>query len=110
MQQYFRDLASGRRGHNGLVLPQSKEPIAQLEGVKSNLVETSIDALGSSHYRDEVTNEGIRDRLLSIFVSGDRCDYRRQPPRRAPASECCFETMVNGDGSKTHIIHLQREY
>ena len=54
------------------------ETIAELAGVKPNLVKRWVDALGSLIYRDESANGGIRVRHWSIydfFVSG-RCDYQ----------------------------------
>ena len=54
------------------------ETIAELAGVKSNLVKAWVDALSSLFYRDEAANRGIRVRHLSVydfFVSG-RCVYQ----------------------------------
>ena len=56
------------------------EAIAELAGVRPNLVKKWIDDLSSLLYRDEVANGGIRIRHLSIsdfFFSGDcHGDYR----------------------------------
>ena len=52
------------------------DTIAELAGVKPNLVKTWVDALSSLLYRDEAANRGIRVRHLSVydyFVS-DQCD------------------------------------
>ena len=54
------------------------ETIAELAGVKPNLVRAWVDALSSLLYRDEATNRGIRVRHLSVydfFFSGC-CDYQ----------------------------------
>jgi len=58
--------------------PLCEETIAELAGVKPNLVKKWVDALSSLLYRDETANGVIRVRHLSIsdfFVSSD-CDYR----------------------------------
>ena len=54
------------------------ETIAELAGVKPNLVKTWVDSLSSLLYRDEAPNKGIRVRHLSIydFFVSDRCDYQ----------------------------------
>ena len=54
------------------------ETIAELAGVKPNLVKKWVDALSSLFYRDEVANGGIRVRHLSVydFFVSDRCDYQ----------------------------------
>ena len=54
------------------------ETIAELAGVKPNLVKKWVDALSSLLYRDEGTNRGIRIRHLSVydFFVSDRCDYQ----------------------------------
>ena len=54
------------------------ETIAELAGVKTNLVKAWVDALSSLLYRDEVANSGIRVRHLSVydFFVSDRCDYQ----------------------------------
>ena len=54
------------------------ETIAELAGVKSNLVKAWVDALSSLLYRDEAANRGIRVRHLSVydFFVSDRCDYQ----------------------------------
>jgi hypothetical protein len=54
------------------------ETIAELAGVKPNLVKTWVDALSSLLYRDEAANRGIRVRHLSVydFFVSDHCDYQ----------------------------------
>ena len=54
------------------------ETIAELAGVKPNLVKKWVDALSSLLYRDEVANRGICVRHLSVydFFLSDHCDYQ----------------------------------
>jgi len=54
------------------------ETIAELAGVKPNLVKKWVDALSSLLYRDEAANSGIRVWHLSVynFFVSDRCDYQ----------------------------------
>jgi hypothetical protein len=54
------------------------ETIAELAGVKPNLVKRWVDALGSLFHRDEAADGGIRVRHLSVydFFVSDRCDYQ----------------------------------
>ena len=54
------------------------ETIAELAGVKPNLVKRWVDALSSLLYRDEAANRGIRVRHLSVydFFLSDYCDYQ----------------------------------
>ena len=54
------------------------ETIAELAGVKPNLVKKWVDALSSLLYRDEAANGGVRVRHLSVydFFVSDRCDYQ----------------------------------
>jgi len=54
------------------------ETIAELAGVKPNLVKRWVDALSSLLYRDEVANGGIRVRHLSVydFFVSNHCDYQ----------------------------------
>jgi len=54
------------------------ETIAELAGVKPNLVKMWVDALSSLLYRDEAANRGIRVRHLSVydFFVSDHCDYQ----------------------------------
>jgi hypothetical protein len=77
--------------------PLCAEPIAELAGVKPNLVETLVDALSSLLYRDEGANGGVRVRHLSIseFFLSDRCHYQVNL-REAHVQQgiSCLETMV----------------
>jgi hypothetical protein len=79
--------------------PLCEESIANLTGVKLNLVKTWVDALSSLLYRDEGANGAIRVRHLSIsdFFLSDRCEYQVYL-RGAHAQQgiACLETMVNG--------------
>ena len=63
-----------------LFRPLREETIAELAGVRPDLVRMWVVDLSSLLYRDEETNGGIRIRHLSIsdfFVSGDcHCDYQ----------------------------------
>jgi len=54
------------------------ETIAELAGVKLNLVKTWVDALSSLLYRDEAANKGIRvwHLLVYDFFVSDRCTYQ----------------------------------
>ena len=54
------------------------ETIAELAGVKPNLVKKWVDALSSLLYRDEAASGGVRVRHLSVydFFVSDRCDYQ----------------------------------
>ncbi len=58
--------------------PLCEETIAELAGVKPNLVKKWVDDLSSLLYRDEATNGGVRVRHLSIseFFLSERCDYQ----------------------------------
>jgi len=54
------------------------ETIAELAGVKANLVKAWVGALSSLLYRDEAANRGIRVWHLSVydFFVSDRCVYQ----------------------------------
>ena len=54
------------------------ETIAELAGVKPNLIKKWVDALSSLLYRDEAANNGIRVRHLSVydFFLNNCCDYQ----------------------------------
>src|SRR5258706_2575895 len=54
------------------------EMIAELAGVKANLIKAWVDALSSLLYRDEAANSGIRVRHLLVynFFVSDRCIYQ----------------------------------
>jgi len=79
--------------------PLRKETIAQLTGVRPNLVEKWVDALSSLLYRDEGADGAIRVRHLSIsdFFISDSCEYQVNL-REAHAHQgiACLETMVKG--------------
>ena len=73
--------------------------IAELAGVRPNLVKKWIDDLSSLLYRDELANGGIRVRHLSIsdfFFSGDcHGDYRVSlPDANTELGIACLKTMV----------------
>ena len=75
------------------------EAIAELAGVRPNLVKKWIDDLSSLLYRDETANGGIRIRHLSIsdyFFSGDcHGDYRVSlPDANSELGIACLKTMV----------------
>jgi len=76
-----------------------EETIAELAGVKPNLVKTWVDDLSSLLYRDEGTNGGVRVRHLSIsefFVSSD-CpgDYQiKLQDANVQLGIDCLKTMV----------------
>ena len=57
--------------------PLREGPIAELAGVKQNLVKKWADELSSLLYRDHGANGAIRVRHLSIseFFASNRCDY-----------------------------------
>jgi len=76
-----------------------EEAIAELAGVRPDLVKTWVDDLSSLLYRDEGTNGGIRIRHLSIsefFVSGDCPSGHQIDPRDANVQLgiACLNTMV----------------
>ena len=75
------------------------ETIAELAGVRPNLVKKWIDDLSSLLYRDEAANGGIRIRHLSIsdfFFSGDcHADYRVSTrDANTKLGIACLKTMV----------------
>ena len=77
-----------------------EETIAELAGVRQNLVKKWVDDLSSLLYRDEGTNGGIRVRHLSIadfLVSDDcPCDYQISPQgANVHLGISCLETMVS---------------
>jgi len=79
--------------------PLRKETIAELTGVRPNLVGKWVDALSSLLYRDEGADGAIRVRHLSIsdFFLSDRCEYQVNL-REAHAQQgiACLQTMVKG--------------
>ena len=56
----------------------SEESVAELAGVRPNLVKKWVNDLSSLLYRDEAANRGIRVRHLSIsdFFVSDQCAYQ----------------------------------
>jgi len=77
-----------------------EETIAELAGVKPNLVKMWVDELSSLLYRDEGTNGGIRVRHLSIsefLVSGDcPLDYKiDRQDANVQLGVACLKTMVH---------------
>jgi hypothetical protein len=73
------------------------ETIAELAGVKSNLVKRWVDALSSLVYRDEEANRGIRIRHLSVydFFVNDHCDYQLNiRHENVQLGIACLKTMV----------------
>jgi len=76
-----------------------EETIAELAGVRPNLVKKWVNDLSSLLYRDEGTNGGIRVRHLSIsefFVSDDcPCGHQINPQdANVQLGIACLETMV----------------
>jgi len=76
-----------------------EEAVAELAGVKLNLVQKWVDDLSSLLYRDKGTNGGIRVGHLSIsefFVSGDCPSGHRIDPQDANVQLgiACLKTMV----------------
>ena len=74
------------------------ETIAELAGVKINLVKKWVDALGSLLYRDGEDHGGIRVRHLSIseFFVSEHCDHRVQLQNaHVHLGVACLKTMIN---------------
>jgi len=77
--------------------PLCEETIAELAGLRPNLVKKWVDDLSSLLYRDEGANGGIRVRHLSIsdFFVSDHCDYQvNLRDANAQLGITCLETMV----------------
>jgi len=77
--------------------PLRKEPIAELAGVKPNIVETLVNGLRSLLYRDEGANGAIRVRHLSIseFFASNPCDYQGElGAAHVQQGIACLRTMV----------------
>jgi Cdc6-like AAA superfamily ATPase len=73
------------------------ETIAELAGVKLNLVKRWMDALSSLLYRDEAANRGIRVRHLSVyeFFLSDHCEYQVNiRDENVQLGIACLKTMV----------------
>ena len=74
-----------------------EESIAELAGVKPNLVKKWVDDLGSLLYRDEAVNGGIRVRHLSIsdFFFSDHSAYQvNLEDANVQLGISCLKTMV----------------
>ena len=77
--------------------PMCDETIAELAGVRPNLVKKWVDALSSLLYRDEGANRGIRARHLSVydFFVSDHCDYQvNLRDSDVQLGVACIKTMV----------------
>jgi len=79
--------------------PLCEETIAELAGVRPDLVKMWVEDLGSMFYRDEAASGGIRFRHLSIldfFVNGDcQGDYQVNPrDANMFLGIACLEKMV----------------
>ena len=73
------------------------ESIAELAGVRLNLVKKWVNNLSSLLYRDEAANRGIRVRHLSIsdFFVSDHCDYQVDlETANVQLGISCLKTMV----------------
>jgi len=73
------------------------ETIAELAGVKPNLVKRLVDALSSLLYRDDAANRGIRVRHLSVydFFVSDHCDYQMNiRDENVQLGITCLKTMI----------------
>ena len=74
-----------------------EESIAELAGVRLNLVKKWVNDLGSLLYRDEAANGGIRVRHLSIsdFFVSDHCAYQvNMENASVQLGIACLKTMV----------------
>ena len=77
--------------------PLCEEAIAELAGVKPNLVRKWVNDLSSLLYRDEATNGGVRVRHLSIseFFVSDHCHYQViLRDTNVQLGIACLKTMV----------------
>jgi hypothetical protein len=79
--------------------PLCEETIAELAGVRPDMVKMWVEDLGSMFYRDEGASGGIRVRHLSIsdFFVSDDCQGEYQVNLRetnVDLSIACLETMV----------------
>jgi len=77
-----------------------EETLAELAGVKPNLVKMLVDELSSLLYRDEGTNGGIRVCHLSVaeFFVSDDCPIDYQINRQSANMQlgvACLKTMVH---------------
>ena len=74
-----------------------EETIAELAGVRPNLVQKWVNDLSTLLYRDEAANGGIRVRHLSIsdFFFSDQCAYQVNPRGvNVQLGISCLETMI----------------
>jgi len=77
--------------------PLCEATIAELAGLKPNLVKKWVNDLSSLLYRDETANGGIRVRHLSIsdFFVSDYCDYQVLPrDTNVQLGLACLRTMI----------------
>ena len=77
--------------------PLREETIAELAGVRVNLVKKWVNDLSSLLYRGEAVNGGIRVRHLSIseFFLSDHCTYQVNPrDANAQLGIVCLYTMI----------------
>jgi hypothetical protein len=77
--------------------PLCEETIAELAGVRPNLVKKWVDDLSSLLYRDHVVNGGVRVRHLSIseFFISDHCAYQvNLRDANVQLGIVCLKTMV----------------
>jgi hypothetical protein len=73
------------------------ETVAELAGVRPNLVKKWVNDLSSLLYRDQAANGGVRVRHLSIsdFFVSDHCDYQVNPKDgNMQLGNSCLRTMV----------------
>jgi len=74
-----------------------EESIAELAGVRPNLVKKWMNDLSSLLYRDEAANGGVRVRHLSIsdFFVSDQCSYQvKLDDANVQLGIACLKTMV----------------
>jgi hypothetical protein len=77
--------------------PVCEETIAELAGVRLNLIKKWVNELSSLLYRDEAANGGIRVRHLSIsdFFVSNHCAYQVIPRNtNVELGIACLKTMV----------------
>ena len=77
--------------------PVCEETIAELAGVRPNMVKKWVDDLSTLLYRDDTANGGIRVRHLSIsdFFFSDHCAYQVNPrDTNIQLGIDCMKTMV----------------
>jgi len=74
-----------------------EESIAELAGVRTNLVKKWVNDLSSLLYRDEAANGGVRVRHLSIseFFVSDHCAYKVNiEDANMQLGSACLKTMI----------------